>query len=128
MTEATLIEATEALCGVLEAENAALRQMNITAATGLVDAKRIATDRLIAAQKAVSKVLPPELLPHATRLRDLGQENRTLLERAILAQDRVLACIARAIPKGLASETRYGAKGREAKRHSTRPVALSARA
>jgi flagellar biosynthesis/type III secretory pathway chaperone len=128
MTEDTLIGATDALCEVLEAENAALRQMDIKAANGLVDAKRIATDRLIAAQKAVSKSLPPELVPHVTRLRDLGQANRTLLENAIVAQDRVLACIARAIPKALAMETRYGAKGQEAKRHSTRPVALSARA
>jgi flagellar biosynthesis/type III secretory pathway chaperone len=126
--EATLIDAAETLCGLLEVENSALRRMDIPAATQIVDAKRIATDRLAAAQLAISIPYDQAIKPHAARLRELGLENRRLLERAIVAQDRVLACIARAIPRALAGETGYGVSGAEARRLASRPVALSSRA
>ncbi len=126
--EAILIDAAETLCGLLEAENAALRRMDIPAATQIVDAKGRATDRLAAAQQALAAPYDSSIRPHAARLRELGLENRLLLERAIVAQDRVLACIARAIPRALANEMGYGASGAEARRMLSRPVALSARA
>ncbi|MBC7801937.1 MAG: hypothetical protein H7Z10_15065, partial [Gemmatimonadaceae bacterium] len=46
----------------------------------------------------------------ALRLRDLAEENRTLLERAIAVQGRVLDLVARAARQG-AGANRYGAGG-----------------
>lgn len=123
-----LLAAAMALADILAAENEALAGMNIPAAIALVASKQTATDRLLAAREHGS--LPPtaEAIAAAERLRILAEDNRRLLERAMVAQKRVLACIAAAVPAAMARQQGYGATGTTAAKRMPPPVALSARA
>ena len=104
MTAATmnsgLIAAAVRLADVLATENTALAALNMPAAARLLPEKLAATDAFAAAQAAAAGHgrggAGPELDSLARRLRELATENRRLLERAMLVQDRVIATIAKA--------------------------------
>lgn len=123
-----LTDAVAALAAVLARENAALEALDIPAACALLESKEAAIGALAAARHAAAPAtVPAGLKAEAARLRDLAQENRRLLENAMLAQSRVLDVIARAARRTAAATPRYGARGAVA---ADRPssIALSARA
>lgn len=110
----TLLQAAQRLADALEQENAALLARDVAGAEALFEQKQRAADGFAAAQAAVRAPLPPAqraaLRPVALRLGTLGQQNRALLERAILVQQRVLGIIARAARTPPAAAG-YGARG-----------------
>jgi hypothetical protein len=118
--------AVEALCLVLDRENAALRALDPVRAGGFLVAKRAATDALLQAGERHAGT-PPLSVAEARRLRDLAAENRRLLERAIMIQGRVIAVVARAAPRPRMAP-RYAANGAMAYAGRPIPMALSARA
>jgi hypothetical protein len=101
------------LVRVLTAENAALRAFDALAAAALLEEKLAAARGLAEASAAHPAARQtPEAAGLALQLRDLANENRRLLERAILVQGRVLDMVARAARQGAAqSGGRYGASG-----------------
>lgn len=113
----TLLLAAQRLADALARENAALLARDVAGAEALFQEKQRAADGFAAAQSAVRAPLPPAqraaLRPVALRLGALGQQNRALLERAIVVQQRVLGIIARAArtPPVAAG---YGARGQAA--------------
>ena len=117
--------AVEALCQVLEQENAALSALDPVRAGRFLAAKRAATDALVRAGERQGGAPPSRAA--AERLRDLAAENRRLLERAMLVQGRVIAVVARAAPRPRVMP-RYGANGTIAYTGRPAPMALSARA
>lgn len=97
---------------VLTAENAALRSLDMPAAAALLDEKLAAARALSTASAVRPGRQTPEAAGLALRLRELAEENRHLLERAIQVQGRVLDMVARAARQGAAqSGGRYGAGG-----------------
>ncbi len=110
------IAAVAELNRVLRAENAALSAMDIPGANGLLAQKLAATDTLTEALK-LRPILPDSARREVEALQNLTAENKALLERAMLAQRRVLACIARAVPRALGQAGNYTAGGK------TRPPA-----
>ncbi|MEJ0016627.1 MAG: hypothetical protein WDN25_08685 [Acetobacteraceae bacterium] len=116
-----MIAAGNALAATLEAENAALAVLDLPRATGLLADKRRGIEALAGAQGVPARRDAAERMAH--RLQALAAENKRLLERAIAAQGRVMAVVARsAAPQ--AAPAGYGtARGQ-------RPVAfaLAARA
>lgn len=126
--ENSIFIAAQALCAVLDEENAALQRFDVPRATALVPAKRSATDALLLAQRQGALSPSPESLALAERLQHAALQNKKLLERAIEAQKRVMGCIARAVPRAISQGGRYGAKGAVPKPAMTPAVALSARA
>lgn len=108
MTEPDLVAAANRLATVLERENAALTRMDIPAASNLLDAKSEA----IAALEALDPRLNPrgdaELEVAARRLDALVRENRTLLKRAMAAQEHVIRIVADAIALVMAPQASYG--------------------
>ena len=113
MTSPTLAAAAR-LAEVLTAENAALRALDAPAAAALLEDKLAAARNLAQAAAAGRPAAQqtPEAAGLALRLRDLAEENRRLLERAIQVQSRVLDMVARAARQGAAqSAGRYGASG-----------------
>ncbi len=115
------------LCDVLEAENLALTALDFARVGLFQDEKRTALAALNdysaeAANPTIDK--DPAL---GVRLRALAENNRRLLEQAILVQNRVMAVLASAartiqVPVG------YGAKGRLANHYGSSAVALIVRA
>lgn len=107
------------LSEILARENAALARMDLHEAAGLLDTKT----RLAAALAA----LPPAAIKEAEmrHLQSLADENRQLLQRAMLVQQRVIALVRNAV---LAAQggTRYGAAGRPTPR-GLGPCAMSRR-
>ena len=93
---------------VLRQENAALKQLDIAKASLLLQEK-LAAARGLNAAPTLSRT--PEATAMALRLRDLAHENRRLLERAILAQSRVVELVARAARGAAQANGGYGAKG-----------------
>jgi hypothetical protein len=94
-----------ALAEVLEAENAALRALDFPRATGLLEEKR----RALAILGSIAA--PPTLA--LDRLRQVAEENRELLERAVLIQGRIIGIILQAAaprPRGYAAGG-YAARG-----------------
>jgi flagellar biosynthesis/type III secretory pathway chaperone len=124
----TVIDAADQLSELLEQENAALQRMDIAAATALVEAKQQAIAALVAAQSQAAPQEAAEFQASTQRLSDLAAANRSLLERAILVQDRVLGMIATALPRASGREGGYGAGGRNLTPNTLPPMALSARA
>ena len=110
---AILISAATRLRSVLTAENAALMALDVPTAASLLDEKLVATQGLAAA--AARRPAPGQTAESAglaLQLRDLAQQNRHLLERAIQVQGRVLDMVARAARQDAAqSSGRYGAGG-----------------
>lgn len=111
-----MLSAAAWLSRVLAAENAALLALDIPAAAALLQEKLAAAHGLsvAAAEAGRSPARPssrgtPEAAGLALQLRDLAEENRRLLERAVLVQGRVLDMVARAASRNAAQATgRYG--------------------
>jgi hypothetical protein len=107
------------LTETLAAENAALAVLDLPRAMALLPEKQEAIAAFIGAARApVSRDL-------AERLLTLVQENKTLLERAITAQGRVIAVIARAAAP---PPQQYGASGGRGTAGRPVPFALAAQA
>ena len=122
------LAAAERLADVLAAENAALSALDLPGATALLPAKERAAAGLT---RALAGFRPsPEDGPAreiAARLDGLARENRRLLERALRAQEQVIAALARAARQAGAQEApRYGRLGSLASAGAGR--ALSSRA
>jgi hypothetical protein len=110
-----LITAAECLAGTLEAENAALAALDLPRAAAMLEQKKQALAAFTGALGV--PVLAGE--PIAERLRALAQDNKTLLERAIAAQGRIIALIARAAAPAAGYGTPSNARG------FTRPAAYA---
>ena len=129
-----LIEAAAALAQVLTLENEALSALDLPRAASLLPEKTSALQAITDAEKAASSsILTPEQRARgraiASQLRTSAEQNRRLLERALLVQRRVIGTIARAVPRAAAERTpRYGANGALSGLHRPPPVALLARA
>lgn len=100
--------AADRLEAVLQAENIALLQPDLAAAASLLPEKLAAVGALGAAAPLPQTPAGADL---AARLKDLGQENRRLLEKAILVQSRVVELVARAAQTSGRQDRRYGATG-----------------
>jgi hypothetical protein len=122
----SLIVAAHRLADILEQENDALRAMDLRRATGLLPEKTAAIADLTAAGEASSEPAPASLAAIARRLDGLALRNRRLLERAIVAQQRVIGIVVRAAAATGKAEPCYG-NGRYRAR-ATSPMALSTRA
>jgi hypothetical protein len=114
--------AAERLAAVLARENAALDDLDLGRAGGMLAEKQQAAAALAAAQPGAG-VPPAEL---AQRLLKLAQENRLKLEHAIAVQRRIIGIVAGAV-RGTPPAPRYGATGAIAAGRMT-PFTLSARA
>lgn len=123
MTMHTILQAAVHLCSVLADENEALAALDIPRANALLEAKRHATEMLVAAQRDNTLPATAEAMVQARNLDALAGRNKLLLERAIAAQHRVLGCIARAIPRAAGQVGRYGAGGRMQTPRSLPPMA-----
>jgi hypothetical protein len=128
------IDAALRLADVLDRENAALAALDLSrAASMLAEKQEAATTFTLACQQGgLPGANAPELARLARRLDEAASRNRQLLERGIVVQGRVLAAVARAIPRALAAQApghyapRYGASGGAST--ARMPLALSMRA
>lgn len=121
MTEAT--RAAAELARLLERENAALAAFDLPRANAMLADKQAAVNRLAALLQARQAVEPAT----AAHLRELAEQNRRLLQRAITVQGQVIALIAGALPRNAVSP-RYAAAGTPSRGLAPMPFALSARA
>ena len=129
-----LLNAGQRLADALREENEALARLDLSRAATLAGAKVQATDAFSAAYGAATRTgatsegeLRAATEKLALRLRDLSDENRRLLERAIDLQSRVIETIAgAAIPAS--RPTTYGGMGQRAMARQTPALALAARA
>ena len=121
----TLLAAATRLADLLAQENAALAASDLARAAAFLAEKQDAARSFAAAQQAVPA--GGAASPALTRLRDLAEQNRRLLERGIIIQGEVIGLIAAALPKA-AGASRYAPTG--APLRGGQPVAftLSARA
>jgi flagellar biosynthesis/type III secretory pathway chaperone len=117
----SMIEAARHLVEVLDRENTALVVMDLRRATMLLPEKTAA----IAALSAAEVIPHPDVLSVARRLDDLALENRRLLERAIVAQRRVIGIVVRAAAAASTGPA-YQATGHRAS--VSGPMTLSTRA
>jgi hypothetical protein len=117
-----LATAVARLASVLTEENAALAARDLVQAGAMLGAKTRAVEAFLAAAAAG----PRHGCDGVAGLARLADDNRRLLREAIAVQGRVIAIVARALPRALAAP-QYGAHGRA---RSTRlpPVAVSSRA
>jgi len=115
--ESALIAAATRLADVLARENAALAALDLAAAAAMLAEKQHAgTEFALAWQRASPLEAVGDgqtVVALARRLKEASVENRRLLERGIAVQGRVLAAVARAVPRALAvhGPARYGAGG-----------------
>jgi ABC-type transporter Mla subunit MlaD len=129
-----LLNAGQHLAEALHAENEALARLDLSRAATLATTKLQASDAFAAAYGAATKTgsaaqgdLRDAAERLARRLRDLSEENRRLLERAIALQSRVIETIAgAAIPAS--RPTTYGGMGHRAIPRQAPSLALAARA
>ncbi|MGI4880968.1 MAG: hypothetical protein ACRYG4_26195 [Janthinobacterium lividum] len=125
-----LQEAAERLAAVLDAENAALRDLDFRRLGSFVDEKRIALSVLTASPSApadqATTIEDPVREALGIRLRRLTEENRGLLERAIIVQNRIMAVLASAARQAQAP-VGYGAKGHRPRQATSSAVALIVR-
>jgi flagellar biosynthesis/type III secretory pathway chaperone len=123
-----MIAAASVLADALAEENAALAALDLPRAASMLADKQRAVAGFLATRDAQGGAMQHAMIePLVRRLQSLSQENRTLLERAIAVQGRVIGVIARAAAPTVPSAG-YTARG--ATGYSTRPMAfaLSARA
>jgi hypothetical protein len=120
-----LIAAARHLVDVLERENAALRTMDLRRTASLLPEKSAAIAELTAFGEASGLPPDPGLGEVVRRLDALALENRRLLDRAIVAQRRVIGIIVRAAITASAGSS-YRAPGRPVR--SPGPMTLSTRA
>jgi len=121
--------AARQLAEVLEQENAALVRLDLAAATALLGIKRDALS-LFQSAAATQPVLtgPDETMRIlAVRLHDASQANKRLLEKAMVAQQYIMALLAQAARQTAVSK-RYGSRGHYAGGVAERAFALNARA
>ncbi|WP_428376603.1 hypothetical protein [Lichenicoccus sp.] len=125
----SLLDASSLLLDVLDAENAALRRLDLAAAVALVAAKQAALARFEAARPRTPPPhgSEPALGAAAIRLQAALAENRKLLERAMTVQGRIMALLARAAREQI-PEQRYGSQGCYQSGRNDRPFALNWRA
>ena len=119
---ADLVEAARILADTLTEENAALAALDLKRAGALLAGK----ERAVAVFSAALTGSSPDEAerPLAQRLRSLADENKTLLERAIAAQGRVMAVFAQAA----ARQPGYGAPSSRTSSCRPVPFALAAQA
>jgi hypothetical protein len=122
----SLIVAAQRLADILERENDALRVMDLRRAVELLPEKTAAIANLTAAGEASSGPASPSAASIARRLEGLASRNRRLLERAIVAQQRVIGIVVRAAAATGKAELCYG--NRRYWTRVTGPMALSTRA
>ena len=123
-TQATILALAAQMSAVLEGENQALSALDLRGAAQFVERKRAAAELLDRARLARPPGPPPasvrpELETAMARLRDLAAQNKTLLERALVVQQRVLGVVVRAV-SAAAPAPRYGARGTLASASSAR--------
>lgn len=136
-----LIAAAVALADTLARENAALLALDLPSAVALLADKHREADAFAAAHArvaakggvvaqggAVEASLRAMAETVGVRLSGLAAENKRLLERALLVQQRVIGSIARAVPRALETAPRYDAGGGIAGAARPPPVALAAQA
>lgn len=115
--ESALIAALMRLADVLARENTALAALDLAgAAAMLAEKQRAGTEFALAWERAspLEAVADGQtIVALARRLKEASVENRRLLEHGIAVQGRVLAAVARAVPRALAvhAPARYGAAG-----------------
>lgn len=120
-----MMTAAQALIDILEAENAALDRLDLPGAAALLARKTQSLETL--REAAAASPEKTDVATARTRLATLSERNRILLERALLVQGRVMASIARAVPRAnAAAHGTYSRTGAVAARSG--PVALCARA
>jgi hypothetical protein len=118
-----LIAAASLLADTLTAENAALVALDLPrAAAMLVDKQRAATAFIAAQATPITAAQRDATEQLGRRLQSLATENRTLLERAIAVQGRVMSVIAHAAAPEIAPSG-YGAQGNRC--HATHPAAFA---
>ena len=122
--------AVEQLVAVLAEENAALEALAYRRVGDFVDRKRAALDALNAASPASSDQARTEQDPSrkalAVRLKQLVEENRELLRRAIKVQNRIMGVVASAARQAQAP-VGYGARGNRPRSSAANAVALIVR-
>jgi hypothetical protein len=130
-----LIAAAVALADTLARENAALLALDLAAAVALLAEKHRDADAFAAAHARVAAQggaieAPLRVMAETVggRLCGLAAENKRLLERALLVQQRVIGSIVRAVPRALETAPRYDAGGGIAGAARPPPVALAAQA
>jgi len=112
-----LIAAAVRLAEVLARENAALAALDLAGAAAMLAEKQHAGTAFALAWERARPLAPiadaRDVVALARRLEAASVENRRLLERGIVVQNRVLAAVARAVPRALAARgpARYGAGG-----------------
>ena len=123
--------AVEQLVAVLAEENAALEALAYRRVGDFVDRKRAALNALNAASPASSDQARTEQDPSrkalAVRLKQLVEENKELLRRAIKVQNRIMGVVAGAARQAQAP-VGYGARGNKPRPSSASAVALIVRA
>jgi hypothetical protein len=118
-----MMAAATQLADLLAEENAALAALDLPRVAAMLPDKQRATAELDAAQAdSAAHAGDPATRLLAQRLLILAEQNRALLERAITVQGRVIAVIARAIPRAVTTP-RYGLNGSLA--HAGRPTAFA---
>jgi hypothetical protein len=105
------------LAEILQEENEALKRLDFPAAVALLAAKEAALAAL--SKPPAPKTRPPELARH---LSELAAENRTLLQRAIAVQTRIVQIVARASAPPPTTQRYNGYGGRT---HTPRSGALA---
>ena len=128
-----LLLAVERLNATLAEENAALSALDLPRAAAMLAAKRSVAEGFLAAGSALERAGIGRVTGTTrrsaeaafSRLATLAETNRSLLQRAIDVQTRVLGTVARAVPRAaLQAATGYGAHGRMA-HGSGRPPAIA---
>jgi hypothetical protein len=129
-----LVAAAARLADILARENAALADLDFRRATTLLAEKEAAAAAFSSAHAAaklakLDHAQRRALEAAAGRLRSVGQENRRLLERAIVVQGRVLGSIAKAVARAAprVQASAYAANGMRPESRRL-PVMFSARA
>jgi len=120
---AELLAAAERLVDALERENAALTTLDLPSAAAMFEDKQRAAAGFIAVRTVPIGFGQRAAVERSLgRLQLLAEQNRTLLERAIAAQRRVIGIIAPAVPQATATPC-YAACGSLA--DAARPAALA---
>jgi hypothetical protein len=116
-------KAAAELADVLARENAALQRLDFPAVVSLLPAKEAAFAEL--AKREIQQ-LPPEAAVLGRRLMTLASENRTLLERAITVQTRIVGIVAQVARQE--KHKSYSPKGQRLQPARPPAMTLSARA
>ncbi len=135
-TEPDIVSAAADLAATIKSENAALAALDFRTAVLLLERKQLHGQAFMAAQartlaNELHGISRTQLRQLAGELGELSAENKRLLERAMVVQGRVIASLARAVPRAraaIANVHNYAADGRPARSWSPSAVALSARA